>query len=50
MDQYAPYVFSAYGVALSLLAATAAAVLFRVVSARRKLSALQAKSDGEPPD
>ena len=41
MDKYAPYVFSAYGVAIGLLAATAIGVVVRLILARRLLKAIE---------
>ena len=41
MDKYAPYVFSAYGVAIGLLAATAIGVVVRLVLARRRLKSIE---------
>ncbi len=41
MDKYAPYVWSAYAIALGLLSFTSAAILLRLYNARRKLDALE---------
>tara|TARA_R100001126_G_C4731753_1_gene104166 strand:- start:68 stop:208 length:141 start_codon:yes stop_codon:yes gene_type:complete len=41
MDKYAPYVFSAYGVAIGLLAATAIGVVVRLILAQRLLKAIE---------
>ena len=37
MDKYGPYVFSAYGIALGLLAVTALGVIWRLISAKQRL-------------
>ena len=41
MDKYAPYVWSAYSVALGLLALLSAGVLWRLMTSKKKLSKLQ---------
>ena len=45
MDKYAPYVFSAYGIALGLLAATAIAIVVRLVLVKRRLRELEEDSE-----
>lgn len=45
MDKYAPYVFSAYGIALGLLAATTIAIVMRLIRARQRLRELEEDRD-----
>jgi len=48
LDKYAPYIFSAYGIAIAVLAGVVIWTVLRSINAKKKLDALEAAESKEP--
>jgi heme exporter protein CcmD len=49
LDKYAPYIFSAYGIAIAVLAGVVSWTVLRSLNAKKKLDALEAAEAKEQP-